>query len=155
MLDAGVERLTPDDQSGAIWPVGQRHQLGELDHRGTFAVLAVLGDGLVPELFEAQSVEDCAVYLSIGAAHDGEPDVPGPTNRRELLRAAGRVGPDDDGALHEGGVVTRAMTEGDLGRQLGDGLVEHHDVIGDRVGAGIAGTKHSRERITGAVGEAQ
>jgi hypothetical protein len=38
---------------------------------------------------------------------------------------------------------------------MGDGLVEHHDVVGDRVGAGIARTKQPRERITGAVGEAQ
>src|ERR1035437_2961992 len=50
VLDAGVERLPPHDQPGALWPVGELDQLGELDHRGSFTVLTILCDGLVPEL---------------------------------------------------------------------------------------------------------
>lgn len=75
MLDTGVQRLAPDNQPGALGPVGQGDELGELDHRGTLSVLAVLRDGLVPEVFEAQGVEDCTVNLTIRAAHDGEPDI--------------------------------------------------------------------------------
>ena len=47
------------------------------------------------------------------------------------------------------------MPQSDLGRQLGDGIVEHDDVVGDRVGAGVARPQQPRECITGAVGEAQ
>src|ERR1035437_2667231 len=40
VLDAGVEGLAPNDQPGALGPVGEVDQLGELDHRGPFPVLA-------------------------------------------------------------------------------------------------------------------
>ena len=74
-LDTWMQWLSPDDQPGALWPVGEGDEIGELDHRGSFPVLAFLGDGLVPDLLEPQGVEDCAVYLAIRAAHDTEPDV--------------------------------------------------------------------------------
>src|SRR5665647_3723133 len=41
VLDARVERLPPHDQPGALWPVGELDQLGELDHRGSFTVLTL------------------------------------------------------------------------------------------------------------------
>src|SRR5664280_2588560 len=99
VLDAGVEGLPPHDQPGSLGPVGERDQFGEFDHRCSFTVLTVLFDGLVPELFESQGVEDGTVYLAIRAAHHGEPDVPLSTGSYEVFGAARGVGTDDDGAL--------------------------------------------------------
>ena len=48
------------------------------------------------------------------------------------------------GAAHQGRVVTGTVTDGDLGGQLGDRLIEHGDVIGDRVRPGVARPQQHR-----------
>ena len=47
------------------------------------------------------------------------------------------------------------VTDGDLWWQLGNGVVEHHDMVDDGVGPRVARAKQSRERFTGAVCKAQ
>ena len=42
-------------------------------------------------------------------------------------------------AAHQGRVVTFAVTDGDFGGQLGDRLIQHGDVIGDRVRPALPG----------------
>src|SRR5664280_1074911 len=101
VLDAGVERLPPHDQPGALWPAGELDQFGEFDHRCAVTVLTVLLDGLVPELFESQRVEDGTVDLAIRATDHGEPHVSLSTGGHEVFGATRRVGTDHDIALDE------------------------------------------------------
>lgn len=63
---------------------------------------------------------------------------------QECLRASGAVGADEDGGAVAVGV-------GDLGQ----GLLENGDVIGSRVGPGVAWPQHSGQGSFGVVQEAQ
>jgi hypothetical protein len=155
VLDAGVEGLPSHDQPGNPGPVLERDQIGELDHRGPFPVFTVLSDGLVPELLEPARVEDDLVDLGIRATDHREPHVPSPTGGHEALGAPRRVGPDDDLAFDQRGVVTAAVSNRNLCGQLSDGIVEDRHVVAHGVGTGVAGTEHPGERLTGAVAEAQ
>ena len=52
-------------------------------------------------------------------------------------------------------VVTGVVSRRDLRGQLGHGGVEDAHVVGHRVGAGVARTQQSRERLAGGIGEAE
>jgi hypothetical protein len=47
------------------------------------------------------------------------------------------------------------MPGSDLGRELGDGVVEHSEVVRHGVGAGVTRPQASREGLAGGVREAQ
>jgi len=81
------QRPQPDDTPGALRPTGEIDQLGELDLRCALPILAVLLNRLVPEVFEPEGVEDCAVDLAIRATDDSAPDVPRSTGGNEVLCA--------------------------------------------------------------------
>jgi hypothetical protein len=63
----------------------------------------------------------------------------------------GGVGSGQDGVHHPCGVVAGAVTGPPLGRQLGQGVVEHLHVVGGGVGAGVAGPQHPGQRLVGLV----
>lgn len=68
------------------------------------------------------------------------------TNSAELRGGATH---GDDLSTDKGGIVTFAMTHHDALRQLGDRLIERTDVVGSGAGAGVAGSQHAGERLTG------
>ena len=83
---------------------------------------------------------DRTVDLGIRAGHDEEPDVAGPTSPHEAVRALRRVGAHHEGTNDECCVVAGTVTRRDLCGQLRDGRVEDPEVVGHRIGAGVART---------------
>ena len=91
----------------------------------------------------------------VGAGHDREPDVAFTAAVNEPVSAPSRVGADLHATTDRVGVVADMVTGCDLGRELSDRRVEHSEVIGDCVRAGVARAQHRRECLTGRVGETQ
>ena len=89
----------------------------------------------------------------VGAGDHGEADVAVAAAPHEV-GAPGRVAAHLHRAAHQARVVTGTVTDSDLGGQLGDRLIQHGDVIGDRVRPGVARPQQHRERLAGGVGEA-
>ncbi len=137
---------------GELLPVDQR---GELGHRCPLLHLPVLGEGMQPHLFDPDGVEDGGRDLGIRSGGDEEADVAGPAGRKEVLGASGRVGPYDDVPVDQLGIVTDMVSTSDVGGQLDDGTVEHGDVIGHGVGAGVPRAQQGGQRLTGAIREAE
>jgi hypothetical protein len=73
----------------------------------------------------------------------------------ETLGATGRIGTH----LHRSGHGVRGVTVVvpgcDLGRELGDGIIDDLQQIGDRVRPGVARPQTHSQRLTGGVGEAE
>ena len=65
VLGAGVQRLAAHDEPGALGPLAQVDELGQLGHRRPFAGAPVLVQRRLPDLLEADGVEDRAVDLGI------------------------------------------------------------------------------------------
>ena len=89
----------------------------------------------------------------VAAGDDGEADVAIAAVPHEV-GAPGRVATHLQRAAHQARVVTVTMADGDLGGQLGDRLIQHGDVIGDRVRPGVARPQQHPERLAGGIGEA-
>jgi len=52
-------------------------------------------------------------------------------------------------------VVTEAVSDSDRSRSLSDGGVQDVQVVGHRLGPGVARTDHAGQRLTGGIGEAE
>ena len=93
--------------------------------------------------------------LGVAAGHDREPDVAGPAAPHEV-GAAGRVGPDHrSGRRTDGRVVAGSVTERRSRRAAGRSRVEHGEMIGDVVRAGVARPQPHGQRLAGRVREAE
>ena len=78
VLGAGVEGLASHDQPGALGPVLEVDQVGELRDVGTWSRVAVLADGRHPASGVTDGFGDRCVDLGVGPRDDGEADVAGP-----------------------------------------------------------------------------
>jgi hypothetical protein len=148
-----VQWFAAHDEPCPFGPVSQVHELGELRDRGAGAFVAVLALRRDPGAGVAPDPADRSVDLGVRAGHHSEADVAG-TGLPHEAGAPRRVSTDLDPTGHEGRVVTGSVADGDLFGELADGLVQHGDVIGDRVGPGVAGPQQHAERLAGRVGEA-
>jgi hypothetical protein len=64
-----------------------------------------------------------------------------------------RVGAQDEGTGDEDSSSPDTVFRRDLGRQLGDGGIENKEVVGHRVGAGVAWAEQSKEHLACGIGE--
>ena len=67
------------------------------------------------------------------------------------MRGPGRVGPDQDGVEHQGGVVTLFVAEGVFSGQASHGALEEFEVVVGVVGCGVARSQHGGEGLVGVV----
>jgi hypothetical protein len=111
---------------------------------------SVLAAGRLPDLLDAHRVEDRGRDLGVLPGGDEEANVALPAGGEEPGRAPRRVGTDDERSLDGDGLVSRLVAGGDRPGQLSDRLIEHGDVVGHGVRAGVARTQHPRKRLTGA-----
>jgi hypothetical protein len=111
---------------------------------------SVLAAGRLPDLLDAHRVEDRGRDLGVLPGGDEEANVALPAGGEEPSRAPRRVGTDDERSLAGDGLVSRPVAGGDRPGQLSDRLIEHGDVVGHGVRAGVARTQHPRKRLTGA-----
>jgi len=128
--------------------------VGELGHRGARTFLAVLAQrGQPRRVVVGGDAADRRMNVGVAAGDDGEANVAIATAPYEV-GASRRVATHLQSATHQARVVTVTMTLGHLGGQLGDRLIQHGDVIADRVGPGVARPQQHPERLAGGVGEA-
>jgi hypothetical protein len=140
-LRTEVEGLPSNDESGSFGQLVVGDQRGQLAHRGADPWLALLGDGRLPHLVDADGITNGCRHLGIRACRHEEGGVTRPAGGEEPFGAPGRVGPDYDTPGGHTGVVIGSVTRGDGGGQLGDGLVKDGDMVGHGVGARVARTK--------------
>src|SRR5690606_2407192 len=148
-----VERFTSHDQPGAVGPVREVNEPGELGDRGAFALFAVLGERWAPGVVVEADPADRRMNVLVAAGHDAEADVALPAPVNEVC-AAGRVGPHPHPASHLAFIVTGPMTDSGLLWQPDNGLVEDLDVIGDGVRASVARPQLHANTLPGGIGEA-
>jgi hypothetical protein len=130
--------LASGDGPGAGRPAGQIDQIGDLGHLGPFPhVAAIGGDGREPvALGDAQHGHGHRLGQRVP---DTKANAPGLAGSQELVRAAGRVGPSDDL------MIVRAD------RQLGQGGVEHLNMIGRGARTGVARPQLGGQRLPGGI----
>jgi len=138
-LRTGVWSFLADDHAHACRPPGHVQQGGQLgDPRAvTDLIVGVIGRGPHAgrdQLQQLRSVvgqrEPDRVRQTL-AAHPGQ----------DLVGAPGAVGPDQ----HLAARTSARM----MGGQLGQGGLDHRDVIGRRIGTGVARAQQHRQRFTG------
>ena len=137
-LGAGMGILASGDGPGARGPARQVDQVGDLGHLGALAeVAAVRGGGRDPGP-TGETDNRLGHGLGQGLA-DTEAHVALLAGVKKVVRAAGRVGADNDfffvGA----------------DRQLGQGRLEHHDVVPGGATAGVTGPQQPGQRLGGGV----
>jgi hypothetical protein len=111
-----VGQLASDDHPGALSPRRQVHQVGDLGDLAGLALVGAMGrDGLLPALFGDFGHD--GRHLGAEFVADDEADAALLAGLGELVRATRRVGPGDHLAVLR------------IDRQLGQGVVEHDDVI--------------------------
>jgi hypothetical protein len=74
-----------------------------------------------------------------GAGDDGEADVAFPAARHEAVCAPGRVGAHHHRSAGQIGGVTAPVASRHVGGELGDGVVEHTEMIGHGIGPALPG----------------
>ena len=135
-------------EPGTRRPGPEVGQVGQLDHPRSRAARAVALDGGHPVLLlgQQQGVADAIVHVEAY----GVADVALHQGVEEAVGGAGGVGPGQDGVHRRGRVVARSVAGPPLGRELGQGGVEHLHVIGGGV-AGVAGPQHGGQGLVGLV----
>lgn len=86
-----------------------------------------------------------------GPARDREAYVAFPQARDEVPDRTGRIGTHDHTPPGGAGIIAAAVAVPDLHRQLGESTVDDVELIGGRVGTGVAGPQHRREDLAGGV----
>ena len=91
--------------------------------------------------------------LGVRVRGDEERDVTFPTRGKEPRGATRSVGARDHRTLHQRGVVTRVVALRDRRGELTQCGVKDLDVVGDRVGSGVARAQLGGQGLTRQVGE--
>ena len=97
---------------------------------------------------------DCCVQHVRHAGGDGELDVAGDQPSDERVDVTGGVGTHHDPLTDLARVVAGAVTDRDLGGELGDRHVDDGELIGTRVRRRVAGSQDPGERFA-VIGEAE
>jgi hypothetical protein len=138
-LRSRVRALAADDQSRALGPRVERDTAGQLGDPRALAQLAVAVDRGPPRRFGQR--EDRFAHVLVDRVAEREPHARLAARRGERVAGAGGVRAREDRPLQR------------LGRELLERGLEHLEVIGGVVGAGVAGSQDTGQHLAAARGQ--